>query len=121
MNLPRILNFASFFFTFLVYVAAGLALAQLCRYERILYDNILPGKPLPTVTELILQYGAHSSAMLSPVLGLMITMPLYFIEQSSAARREYLPFWITICWVPLALEFIVVCLALSMPMLDRIR
>jgi len=117
MTLSRFSNYLSFAAILAGHFITGISISAVGPTFKNHFDEILNGRPLPTLTEFILPYATSSAPIyVGLVLGVGLALPLYFIERSS--KREYLPFLVTMAWILCVFQLATIFIAMTLPLLS---
>ena len=118
MNLARILNYLSYATVSIAYLVAGSTIHGVARCFRQHFNYLLPGKPLPNLTEFVLAYGSSGiSLLINLVLASAFFSLLLFLEFGSEKRRSFIPLCLTIAFVLNFLQLGSMLIGVAMPSL----
>jgi len=77
---------------------------------------MLPGNPLPNITDLMLAYGNHGIPLVvNSLIGLIFVVLLFYLEFGSEKRRAYVPLCLAAALALIFLQVSVVLEGVTMP------
>jgi hypothetical protein len=121
VNVARTLNYASYLTVLVSYSLTGIVASALPEHLKRVFDQGMPGKPLPEITHLILDCASYPTTFIVELaVGFLFLGLLLFLEHGDAQRRAYLPSCIAVslllCWF----QLLIVLLALTMPLIPLV-
>ena len=116
MNRIRILNCICYLGILLAYLFTGWIAFITARFFKFVFDQMLPGKPLPNITELMLAYGKHGTPLVvDSIIGLIFAVLLFYLEFGNEKRRAYLPLCLAAALALIFLQVSAVLEGVTMP------
>ena len=99
------------------YLSTGVAIKTSARVFAREFETLLPGKPLPSITESLLSYGHSSSVALNAILGLIFCVSLFLLEFKGSTLKAFQPFFMGIVFIIPLLQMSTALAAFTMPFL----
>ena len=102
--LPRITFYLSLAALFAAYLITGFSISIGSAVFETFFKSNYDGRSLPQLTQAFLPYGlSNLPIILSICFALLFIALLIFIDRSQN-KKIYLPFWITLAWIPCILH-----------------
>lgn len=115
MTLARFSTYFAFLVIIVAHTVVGTNISASCKVFRKFFQMKFGSATLPSLTEVILPYGASSSPIfVGFFLGFVFTTSLWFLEKNDQGRR-YLPLGIAVALIACLMHIAVVFMGLTMP------